>query len=328
MIMTEKITIIQTINKTLFEEMARDPNVIVMGEDVGRDGGVFRATDGLWAKFGEERVIDTPLAESGIIGTAIGMAIYGLRPVCEMQFDGFTYEAFHQIRQHLSWMRARSQGRFSCPIVIRAPYGGGIRAFEHHSELIETTFACIPGLKVVCPSTPYDTKGLLLASIRDPDPVLFLEPKRIYRAFREDVPDEDYTVEIGKAKVAREGEHVSLFAWGAYVRVCLEAAERMAQAGINCEVVDVRTLNPLDDEMILNSVKKTGRAVVVHEAPRTMGLGAEIVARINEKALTSLQAPVLRVTAPDIQVPLAKTEHYFLPDAYSVMRAVQQVMSY
>jgi pyruvate dehydrogenase E1 component beta subunit len=304
--------------------MERDDDVLVLGEDVGKNGGVFRATEGLLEAFGEDRVIDTPLAESGIVGTAIGMAAYGFRPVPELQFSGFMYPAFDQIVSHAARLRTRSRGRFTCPMVVRAPYGGGIRAPEHHSESKEAFYTHEPGLKVVVPSTPYDTKGLLAASIRDPDPVVFLEPKLIYRAFREDVPEEPYTVELGEAAVRREGEDLSVFTWGAMTRPTLEAADSVAEDGIDCEVVDLRTLSPMDTDAIVESFKKTGRAVVVHEAPKTGGLAGEITATIQEEALYYQEAPINRVTGFDVPYPLYALEDYYLPEDTRIEDAIRE----
>jgi pyruvate dehydrogenase E1 component beta subunit len=310
---TESLTLVQAVRDGLHGEMARDDRVIVMGEDVGENGGVFRATQGLIDEFGADRVVDTPLAESGIVGTAIGMAAYGLRPVPEIQFMGFIYPAFDQIVSHAARLRTRSRGEFTCPLVVRAPYGGGIRAPEHHSESKEAFFVHEPGLKVVIPSTPYDTKGLLASAIRDPDPVVFLEPKLIYRAFREEVPREPYTVPLGEAAVRREGADVSVFTWGAMTRPTLEATENLA-GDIDVEVVDLRTLSPLDEEAIVESFKKTGRAVVVHEAPKTGGLAGEITATIQEEALVYQEAPIERVTGFDVPYPLYALEDYYLPE--------------
>ncbi|PSQ64589.1 MAG: alpha-ketoacid dehydrogenase subunit beta, partial [Halobacteriales archaeon SW_9_67_24] len=254
---SQNLTLVQAVRDGLYGEMERDDDVLVMGEDVGKNGGVFRATQGLYDEFGDDRVIDTPLAESGIIGTAVGMSAYGLRPVAEIQFLGFIYPGFDQIVSHAARLRTRSRGRYTCPMVIRAPYGGGIRAPEHHSESKETFFVHEPGLKVVIPSTPYDAKGLLASAVQDPDPVMFLEPKLIYRAFREEVPDDSYTVPLGEAAVRREGSDVSVFTWGAMTRPTMEAAEDLAEEGIDAEVVDLRTLSPLDEETILESFKKT-----------------------------------------------------------------------
>ncbi|WP_302081966.1 alpha-ketoacid dehydrogenase subunit beta [Salinibaculum rarum] len=325
---SQSLTLVQAVRDGLYGEMQRDEDVIVMGEDVGENGGVFRATQGLHEEFGDQRVVDTPLAESGIVGTAVGMAAYGLRPVPEIQFLGFIYPAFDQIVSHAARLRTRSRGRFTCPMVIRAPYGGGIRAPEHHSESTEAFFAHQPGLKVVVPSTPYDTKGLLAAAIRDPDPVIFLEPKLIYRAFREDVPDERYTVELGEAAVRREGTDVSVFTWGAMTRPTIEAAENLAEEGIDCEVVDLRTLSPLDDEAILESFQKTGRAVVVHEAPKTGGLAGEIIATIQEEVLLYQEAPIGRVTGFDVPFPLYALEDYYLPEAARIEDEIRETVEF
>ena len=320
----QSLTLVQAVRDGLKSEMERNDDVLVLGEDVGQNGGVFRATEGLLEAFGEDRVIDTPLAESGIVGTAIGMAAYGFRPVPELQFSGFMYPAFDQIVSHAARLRTRSRGRFTCPMVVRAPYGGGIRAPEHHSESKEAFYTHEPGLKVVVPSTPYDTKGLLAASIRDPDPVVFLEPKLIYRAFREDVPEEPYTVELGEAAVRREGEDLSVFTWGAMTRPTLEAAESVAEDGIDCEVVDLRTLSPMDTDAIVESFKKTGRAVVVHEAPKTGGLAGEITATIQEEALYYQEAPINRVTGFDVPYPLYALEDYYLPEDTRIEDAIRE----
>jgi len=325
---TQSLTLVQAVRDGLYGEMQRDDDVIVMGEDVGQNGGVFRATQGLIEEFGDQRVVDTPLAESGIVGTAVGMAAYGLRPVPEIQFMGFIYPAFDQIVSHAARLRTRSRGRFSCPMVIRAPYGGGIRAPEHHSESKEAFFVHEPGLKVVIPSTPYDTKGLLASAIRDPDPVIFLEPKLIYRAFRQDVPDESYTVPLGEAAVRREGADVSVFTWGAMTRPTMEAAENLAEEGVDCEVVDLRTLSPMDEETILESFKKTGRAVVVHEAPKTGGLAGEIIATIQEEALLYQEAPIERVTGFDTPYPLYALEDYYLPEAARVEDGIRNAVEF
>ncbi len=321
-----KLNMVQAINLALHEEMEKDPAVLVMGEDVGVNGGVFRVTEGLIEKFGSERVIDTPLAESGIVGTAIGMAVSGLKPVAEIQFEGFSYMTIDQLAAHASRIRYRSRGRYHCPVVIRAPYGGGVRALEHHSEAVATFFIHVPGLKVVIPSTPYDAKGLLLASIRDPDPVIFFEPKRLYRAFKEEVPESDYTIPLGEGKKLTEGEDVTLISWGAMVRVCQEALDKVKD--ISTELIDLRTLSPLDEKIIIDSVRKTGRCVIVHEEPRTLGFGAEIMARINEKAFLYLEAPVKRVTGYDVPVPLPKLEDYYLPDAERVANAIKETAGF
>ena len=323
-----KRNLVEAINHGLMLEMERDPSVVLLGEDVGKEGGVFRVTDGLQVKYGAERVIDTPLAESGIVGVAIGMAVKGLRPVAEIQFEGFLPPAMDQIMNHASRIRNRSRGRFTCPLVIRSPWGGGIHAPEHHSDSPEAIFAHTPGMKVVIPSTPYDAKGLIISAIRDPDPVLFFEPKRIYRAIKEEVPDESYTVPIGEAKVIREGKDITVITWGAMVREVLRAAETADGEGIQAEVIDLRTISPMDENAFLESVRKTGRAVVVHEAPPTCGVGAEIIARINEKALLSLQAPVVRVTGFDVIVPLMKLENHYLPGPERILRGMKKAMTF
>ena len=323
-----KRNLVEAINRGLMEEMERDPAVVILGEDVGREGGVFRVTDGLQARFGADRVIDTPLAESGIVGTAFGMAVKGMRPVAEIQFEGFLAPAMDQIMSHVSRIRTRSRGRFTSPLVIRSPFGGGIHAPEHHSDSPEAIFIHTPGIKVVIPASPYDGKGLIKAAIRGEDPVLFFEPKRIYRAVKEEVPDEDYTVPIGKAKVAREGKDITLISWGAMVRETLRAAEMAEREGVKSEVIDLRTLSPMDEEVFINSVRKTGRAVVVQEAPRTCGLGAEISARIQETSLLSLEAPVERITGFDTVVPLLKLENHYLPTPERILRGIRKVMAF
>lgn len=323
-----KLNMVEAINLALREEMERDSRVVIFGEDVGKEGGVFRVTDGLQKKFGADRVIDTPLAELGIVAVALGMAVYGLRPIAEIQFEGFLYPCLDQINNHIGRMRNRSRGRFTCPLVIRFPYGGGIHAPEHHSDSPEAILAHIPGIKVVIPSTPYEAKGLLLSSIRDPDPVFFMEPKRIYRAIREEVPEGDYTVPLGKARLVQEGKDVTLIAWGAMVREALGAAEKLKEDRINVEIIDLRTISPMDVDAIVTSIRKTGRGVIVHEAPKTCGVGAEIIALINEKALLFLQAPVERVTGFDIPIPLMKSEHYNLPNPKRIVLAVKKVMNF
>ncbi|OGP92347.1 MAG: 2-oxoisovalerate dehydrogenase [Deltaproteobacteria bacterium RBG_16_48_10] len=323
-----KLNMVEAINLALREEMERDNRVVVLGEDVGKEGGVFRVTDGLQGKFGSDRVIDTPLAESGIAGTTLGLAVNGLRPVAEIQFEGFLYPCLDQIINHIGRIRNRSRGRYTCPLVIRAPYGGGIHAPEHHSDSPEAIFMHTPGIKVVIPSTPAEAKGLLLSSIRDPDPVIFLEPKRIYRAIREEVPEGDRIIPLGKARLVKEGKDVTLFAWGAMVREVLTAAEQLMGEKIDAEIIDLRTLSPMDVDTLVHSIRKTGRGVVVHEAPRTCGPGAEIIALINEKALLSLQAPIERVTGFDIPVPLSKSEHYYLPNPKRIVTAVKKAMNF
>lgn len=321
-------TMIQAINEALAQKMAADPTVIVLGEDVGVDGGVFRATAGLLEKFGENRVMDTPLTESGIVGVAVGMAVNGLKPVVEIQFQGFINEALDQIFSHVARYRHRSRGRYPMSMVIRAPYGAGVKALEHHSESTEAMFAGIPGLKVVIPATPTDAKGLLLAAIDDPDPVLFFEPKRLYRLNKEDVPKELYQTPIGEARVAREGTDITLLSYGGMVPVCLDAAEHVQNEAVSAEVIDLRTISPFDMLAITASVEKTGRAVIVHEAPRTFGVGAELSATIAERSLLHLLAPVKRVTGYDIVAPLAKTEHLNYPTVERVVRAIHETMEF
>ena len=323
-----KLNMVEAINLALREELERDSRVVILGEDVGKEGGVFRVTDGLQQKFGGDRVVDTPLAELGIVAVAFGMAVYGIRPIAEIQFEGFLYPCLDQINNHVGRIRNRSRGRFTCPLVIRVPYGGGIHAPEHHSDSPEAILAHIPGIKVVIPATPYEAKGLVLSSIRDPDPVIFMEPKRIYRAIREEVPEGDYTIPLGKARLVQEGKDVTVVAWGAMVREVLNAAEQLKGDKIDLEIIDLRTISPIDVEAILTSIRKTGRGIIVHEAPKTCGLGAEIIALINEKALLSLQAPIERVTGFDIPVPLMKTEHYYLPNPKRIVTAVKKVMSF
>ncbi len=323
-----KMTMVQALNLALTQEMEKDDRVIVIGEDVGRDGGVFRVTDGLIEKFGEQRSVDTPLAESGIIGMSIGMALYGLRPVCEIQFSGFSYLGFHQIESHASRLRWRSQGNLSVPMVLRAPYGGGVRALEHHSESREAFWAHIPGLKMVIPSGPRNARALLISAIRDPDPVIFYEGKAIYRAFREEVPEEEETMEIGKSLVVREGKDLTMISYGAMMRPTLEAAEVLKEKeGVDAEVIDLLTISPLDDEPFVKSIGKTGRAVIVHEAPRSFGPGAEIVTRIMEKAFFYLEAPIARVTGYDVVIPLFAHEKAYLPDVPRIVRAARKVLS-
>lgn len=323
-----RLTMAQALNQALAQEMERDPRVLIYGEDVGLDGGVFRVTDGLIQKFGADRVIDTPLAESGIIGTAIGLAIGGFVPVTEIQFMGFIYVCMNQIAAHAARFRNRTRGRFSIPLVIRTPHGGGIHPPEHHSEAYESLFINTPGIKVVIPSNAYDAKGLLTAAIRDPDPVLFLEPIRIYRAFKEEIPAESYTVEIGKAKVVHEGRDLTVVSYGAMVHVANEAREVLDREGVKLEIIDLRTLNPLDLDTVLASVRKTGRALVLHEAPRNCGLGAEIAALIQERAILHLHAPVARVAGYDIAFPYAQLEHLYLPHRERVVKKIRDVLAF
>jgi pyruvate dehydrogenase E1 component beta subunit len=322
------VNMVQALNNALELVMRQDEEVVLMGEDVGVDGGVFRVSDGLIQQFGSERVIDSPLAESGLVGTAIGMAVYGLRPVVEIQFMGFVYPAFNQIVAHLSRMRHRSRGRYHLPIVIRMPYGAGVRALELHSESTEALFCHLPGLTVVAPSNPHDAKGLLISAIRSDDPVIFLEPKRLYRAGRQEIPDEDYEVPLGSAKIVREGERLTIICWGAMVPQVQRAAESVEEDGIYPEIIDLRTVSPLDQETLVRSVKNNGRAIIVHEAPKTCGLGAEISSIINEQALLSLEAPVLRITGQDIIVPLPKREDYYYPTPERIARGIKEIMEF
>jgi pyruvate dehydrogenase E1 component beta subunit len=321
-------TLLEAIREALHLELGADERVILLGEDIGREGGVFRVTEGLQACYGRARVMDAPIAEAGIVGMAVGMAIAGLRPVPEIQFMGFLYPAFDQIISHVARMRNRSRGRFTCPLVVRVPYGGGIHPPEHHSESTEAMLVHTPGLQVVVPATPYDAKGLLISAIRSPDPVIFLEPKRIYRAVRQDIPEECYTVPIGEARLVREGTDVTVIAWGSMMHTVLQAAESLNADGISPEILDLRTLSPMDVPAIITSVEKTGRAVVVHEAARTAGLGAEIVAQINEKALLSLEAPVERVSGFDTVFPLPQLEKYYLPTPDMIEAAVHRVLAF
>lgn len=320
------LTIADALSLALKQEMAKDPTVMLMGEDVGVGGGVFRISDGLQKQFGEDRVIDTPLAEAGILGTAIGLAMAGMKPICEMQFDGFVYPAFDQLVSHAARMRNRTRGKLTCPLVVRFPYSAGVRALEHHSESMEVYYIHTPGLKVVCPSTPYDAKGLMISAIRDPDPVIFMEPKKLYRAIKEEVPEEEYAIEIGKARVMIEGSDVTVIGWGSMIPTILKAQNMLAPEGISLEVIDLRTLSPLDTETILASVNKTGRCVIIAEAPRTCGLAAEISALIMEKALFSLQAPVERVTGFDTIVPLLKGEDLYLPNEIRLIAGIKKTL--
>jgi pyruvate dehydrogenase E1 component beta subunit len=321
-----EVNLAQALNGALDTALEADDRVILLGEDIGRTGGVFRITDGLRDKHGEDRVVDTPVAESGIVGAAFGMAIAGLRPVAEIQFLGFSYPAYDQIISHVARIRNRSNHRFTAPLVIRVPFGGGIGAAEHHSESTESIYAHIPGLKVVLPSTPSDARGLLLAAIEDPDPVLFLEPIRLYRAVREEVPDLYFTAEIGPVRVEREGNDVTLISWGAMIKETRAAASALEETGRSVEVLDVRTLSPLDHDGIVASARKTGRVVVVHEAPRHAGLGAEIAAVIQEHALYSLLAPVKRVAGWDTVFPLKRSEGHYLPSVDRIVAAAEATL--
>jgi 2-oxoisovalerate dehydrogenase E1 component beta subunit len=322
-----QMNMVQAINDGLRLEMKRDARVVVLGEDVGKVGGVFRVTQGLFDEFGDDRVIDTPLSEGGIIGAAIGMALYGMVPIPEIQFSDFIFPAYDQIVSELAKYRYRSGGEYPAKLVIRTPVGGGIRGGHYHSQSPESLFIHVAGLKVVCPSNPYDAKGLLLASIRDPDPVLFFEPKRVYRAAKGDVPEGDYTVDLSKAAVVREGKHVTVIAWGAMLYEAIAAGEQAAQQGIECDIIDLRTLWPVDIDTIVASVEKTGRVVVVHEAPRTCGFGAELVALINEKAFLHLEAPPKRVTGFDTPFPYT-LEMEYLPLAHRILPAIVETASF
>jgi len=324
-----RLNLVKALNLALLQEMERDPDVLVIGEDVGVDGGVFRVTEDLQRKYGSQRVIDSPLAEAAIIGTSVGMALYGLRPVCEIQFSGFAFQCFHQIENHVARYRMRSQSRFHCPLVVRMPYGGGVRALEHHSESEEQFYAHIPGLKMVIPSGPRNARALLASAIRDPDPVIFFEAKALYHAAREDVPDEPEILPIGRAQVVREGRHLTLVAYGAMLRVALEAADALTAAdGVEAEVIDLLTISPLDRAALAASVRKTGRAVVVHEATRSFGPGAEIAASIAEGAFLSLEAPVARVAAYDVPFVGFARERASIPDVPRVVAAARQTLAF
>jgi len=319
---------IQAINEAMMQKMEEDPTVVVLGEDVGVDGGVFRSTLGLIEKFGEARVMDTPLAESSIIGASVGMALNGLKPIPEIQFMGFVYQGFDQILNHVARYLHRSQGRYNMQMVVRMPYGAGVRALEHHSESTEAHFAHLPGLKTVIPSNPYDAKGLLISAIENPDPVIFLEPKRLYRMKKEEVPEEIYRVPLSKANVVKDGNDISIIAWGAMVPVALDAAEHVEKEGVSAEVIDLRTIAPFDIETITSSVEKTGRAMIVHEAPKSFGVGAEIAAQIGERSILHLLAPIQRVTGYDIIPPLSKLEDFNYPNSERVVRAIHKTMEF
>lgn len=321
------LTLVQAVNDALHVAMQQSEDVLVLGEDVGLNGGVFRATEGLYEKFGSQRVIDTPLAESGIVGMAVGMALYGLKPIPEIQFQDFIFPAFDQIVSEIAKFRYRSGGEYSCPLVIRTPYGGGIRGGGYHSQSGEAYFAHTPGIKVVIPSTPYDVKGLLLAAIQDDDPVLFMEPKRLYRSLKQEVPEGFYTVPLGEANVRQPGSDVTVIAYGAMIEVCLEAAQAAASQNISCEVLDLRSIVPLDEAAVLDSVKKTGRAVIVQEAPRTSGFAAELSALLAEEAIEYLEAPIVRVTGFDTPFPYT-LEHDYLPGSNRVLQAVERVVNF
>lgn len=324
-----QMTMVQAITDAMRVELARDQNVLVFGEDVGNNGGVFRATEGLQKEFGEKRVFDTPLAESGIGGLAVGLAANGFRPVAEIQFFGFVFETFDAVAAQAARMRYRSGGRFTSPITFRSPFGGGVKTPELHADSLEGLFLQTPGVKVVIPSTPYDAKGLLISAIRDNDPVIFLEHMKLYRSFRGEVPEGEYTIPLGKANVVKEGSDVTIITYGAMVHTSLKAAEEIEKArGTKVEVIDLRTINPLDMETVLASVKKTNRAIVVQEAQRSSGVAAEVIAQINEKAILHLEAPVLRVTSPDTVYPFAQAEDVWLPDVKRVVDALTQVLDF
>lgn len=323
-----ELNMVEAINLALRQEMEKDDTVFVLGEDVGVDGGIFRVTDGLLNQFGEERVMDTPLAESAIVGMSTGMAVYGLKPVCEMQFSGFAYFAFHQLEGHVSRMRWRSRGRYTVPMVCRMPYGGGVRALEHHSESREAYYAHTPGLKMVIPSGPRNARALLLSAIRDPDPVIFFEGKLLYRAFREEVPDEEETIPLGESRIAREGNDLTLITYGALTQRSLEAAKQLAEEdGVETEVIDLLTISPLDDKKLSESVRKTGRVLIVHEAHRSFGPGAEIIARINEKSFFYLEAPIQRVTGYDVITPFFAREQDYIPNIERIVDGARKALN-
>ena len=319
------LTLVQAINLALIQELEKDDRVLLLGEDIGINGGVFRATEGLHQRFGGDRVVDTPLAESGIVGTAIGLAMGGLRPIAEIQFEGFLGPAFDQITNQAARINNRTRGQLTCPLVLRVPVGGGIHAPEHHSDSPEAIYTHSPGLTIVMPSSPYDAKGLLISAIRDPNPVIFFEPKRIYRAFREEVPEDEYTIPIGEARTVCEGDELTMVSWGASVIQCMNAIE---QSGRSIELIDLRTISPIDMDTIANSVCKTGRCVVVHEAPKTCGLGAEIAAGVMEHCFLHLEAPVQRVCGFDTLMPYYKLELEYLPDAERIGKAINETMAY
>ncbi len=324
-----KLNMVQALNMALDHEMASDDSVVLLGEDIGPNGGVFRVTEGLHAKYGEARVMDTPLAESGILGTAIGMSMAGLRPVAEMQFSGFSYLMFHQLEGNASRYRSRTHGRYTCPLVVRMPYGGGVRALEHHSESREATYGHVPGVKVIAPSTPRNAKALLLAAIRDPDPVVFMEPKHSYRAFREEVPETDEVMDIGVSHLVEQGRDITVVSWGSMMRPTLEAVHGVKHdRGIGVDLIDVLTVSPLDSDTIIESVKKTGRCVVVQEAPRSLSVSAEIIARINDKVLMYLEAPVRRVTHYDVVTPNFGREKMYLPNARRIRKAIEETLDF
>jgi len=321
------LTLVQAINLALAQEMEADPRVILLGEDIGKNGGVFRVTEGLQARFGADRVVDTPLAESGIMGSAIGLAMAGMRPIPEIQFDGFLGPAYDQLVNHAARYRTRSRGAITIPMTVRVPVGGGIHAPELHSDSPEAIYAHHPGLKVVMPSTPYDAKGLLISAIRDPDPVVYFEPKRIYRAFRQEVPEDEYTIPIGQGKIVNEGTDVTIVSWGATVVQCIEALDKLPE-DVSAELIDLRTIYPYDADLVAASVEKTGRCVIVHEAPKTAGFGAEIATMIQERCFLHLEAPVQRVCGFDTVMPYYKLELDYLPDASRIAESIGQVLAY
>ena len=324
-----KLNMVEALNLALSQEMARDDRVCLMGEDIAVNGGVFRVTKDLHSKFGDSRVMDTPLAECGIVGTAVGMAVYGVRPVVEIQFSGFTMQAFDQIEQNMARLRNRTQGRYKIPVVLRAPYGGGIRAVEHHSESREAYWAHTPGLKVVIPSGPRNARGLLAAAIREDDPVVFYEPKAVYRAFREEVPDDPEVMEIGKANIVREGSDITLISYGAMMRPCKEAVMDLEEDhGIDVEFIDLQTISPMDTQTLADSVKKTGRCIIVNEGNRTCGVAAEIIARLNESSFEYLEAPIKRITGFDIPYPYFQVEEHFLPESDEIVAAIQETIDW
>jgi pyruvate dehydrogenase E1 component beta subunit len=324
-----KLNMVEALNLALFQEMDRDDRVCLMGEDIGLNGGVFRVTKDLHSKFGDSRVMDTPLAECGAIGTAVGMAVYGIRPVVEIQFSGFTMQAFDQIEQNMARLRNRTRGRYKIPIVLRTPYGGGIRAVEHHSESREAYWAHTPGLKVVIPSGPRNARALLAAAIREDDPVVFYEPKSIYRAFREEVPDDPEVMEIGKAHIVKEGSDITLISYGAMMRPCREAVMDLDEDhGVDVELIDLQTISPMDTQTLADSVKKTGRCVIVNEGNRTCGVAAEIIARLNESVFEYLEAPVKRITGFDIPYPYFQVEEHFLPESDEIVAAIIETITW
>ncbi len=322
-----KLNLVEAINLALAQEMEKDDRVIILGEDVGLNGGVFRVTEGLQKRFGSDRVVDTPLTETGIIGASVGLAMAGMRPVPEIQFEGFMGPAYDQLVTQAGRCRSRSRGAFTCPMTVRVPIGGGIHAPELHSDSPEAVYAHAPGLKVVMPSRPYDAKGLLISALRDPDPVIFFEPKRVYRSFKEEVPEEEYTIPIGQANILNEGTDITVIAWGAMVFQCLTAIDRLPEE-VSVELIDLRTVYPIDVDTIAQSVRKTGRAVIVHEAPKTGGLGAEISSLIQEHCFLYLEAPVQRVTGFDTPMPYYKLENDYLPDAERIMACLKDCLSY